>query len=436
MNAHRTRRITLVSAAGLLLAGVFAALPDCAHRLEAQQPRPVPRDVGAPRPAQPPLSDDLKSVVRGNNRFAFELYRKLRETETGNLFYSPYSISTALAMTHAGAKGETATQMARTLRFDLPEEKLHAAYRELASRLRPEAAQGESPAYILTVANRLWGQQGYDFLPEYLKLTREQYGAELAQLDFAQSEQARMTINDWVATHTERKIENLIPGGALDDMTRLVLTNAIYFKGDWAKPFEKRATQAADFHVTSDKTTKAPLMHKSDNLPYADLGDAQLLELPYAKNGVSMLVLLPKNVDGLDALEAKLTAENFADWTAKSRRREVQVFLPRFELTEEFQLNGMLSALGMKDAFVPDQADFSGMNGRRDLYITAVVHKAFVDVNEEGTEAAAATGVIVGVTSAPAEPTVFRADRPFVFVIRDNATGSVLFVGRVREPKG
>ncbi|MEX0704772.1 MAG: serpin family protein [Planctomycetales bacterium] len=431
MNARSIRRAPL---AGCLLLTWLVPLVGGCGQSPAAQPDSAPRATRGLKKAQSPVPEDVKTLVQGNNRFAFDLYRKLRADQSGNLFYSPYSISTALAMTYAGADGETATQMARALRFDLPADKLHPAYRELTGLIQPDTSAADAH-YTLKVANRLWGQQGYDFRPEYLRLTREQYRAELAQLDFRQQpEQARKAINDWIEQQTERKIKDLIPAGALDSLTRLVLTNAIYFKGDWAEPFEKRATQTADFHVTGDKTTKVPLMHRTGNVSYADLGGAQIVELPYAEDAVSMLVLLPREIDGLPALEEKLTAENLAEWTGKLRRQQVRLFLPRFKLTEQFQLNGVLQSLGMTDAFIPEQADFSGMNGRRDLFITAVVHKAFVDVNEEGTEAAAATGVIVGVTSAPAEPTTFRADRPFVFLIRDKATGSILFVGRVRNP--
>lgn len=429
MNARRNRRLAWM-VAGLLLIG---ALPELGRPLAAQVNRGGRNARPAP-PQSPPLSEDARAVVRGNNRFAFDLYHRLRAENSGNLFYSPCSISTALAMTYAGARGETATQMARALHFDLPPDRLHPAYRELTGRVLPAAAPGQTPPYILTIANRLWGQEGYDFLPDYLRLTREQYGTELAVLDFRKSEAARGEINKWIEERTERKIADLIPPGAIDDMTRLVLTNAIYFKGDWAKPFEKRATEQADFHVAPEKTVKVPMMFRNDRLAYADLGHSQLLMLPYSGDAVSMWVLLPKPGSGLAALEEQLTEENVAQWMNQARHQEVRVYLPRFRLTEQFELNGVLKALGMVDAFVPDRADFSGMNGRRDLSINAVVHKAFVDVNEEGTEAAAATGVIVGVTSAPAEPLVFRADRPFVFVIRDSATGSLLFVGRVVNP--
>ncbi len=348
-----------------------------------------------------------------------------------NLFFSPYSISTALAMTYAGARGDTEKEMAQVLHFQVPQDRLPSAFASVMAKLHSQQEGNR-----LRIANRLWGQQGYDFLPEFLRVTREQYKAELALQDFAtKTEEARKTINAWVEKQTEEKIKDLIPPGVLDQMTRLVLTNAIYFKGKWASQFDKKATQEAPFKLTSTKTVSMPMMHRRDSFKYGTMDDAQILELPYVGDELSMLIILPKAVDGLADVEKRLTPANLGGWLSALRKQEVNVYLPRFTMTSQFQMNGVLKSMGMSSAFTPDAADFSGMDGKRDLFISAVIHKAFVDVNEEGTEAAAATGVVMRAKAARITPE-FRADHPFVFLIRDNGTGAILFVGRVVNPKG
>lgn len=387
-----------------------------------------------PKPVTP--TADAKAVAQSNNRFATDLYAQLSSKESSNLFFSPYSISTALAMTYAGAEGQTEKQMAEVLHFNLPEPKLHLAFASLrsASQLTDSKAAG----YQLRVANRLWGQQGYHFMPAFQQTLKTNYGAELAAVDFSrQTEAARQTINGWVEKETEQKIQDLIPPGALDSMTRLVLTNAIYFKGGWTDEFKKEATKDAPFYLTEGKQVTAPMMYQSDDFRHAAVDDLQILELPYGKpRQLSMVVLLPKNKDGLAQLEKKLTSENLQTWLTGLRKQEVRVFLPRFKLTSQFQLRSVLESMGMTLAF-SNQADFSGISSEEELAISAVIHKAFVDVNEQGTEAAAATGIVFAPTAAPIrqEPVVFRADHPFVFLIQDNRTGGVLFLGRLMNPK-
>ncbi len=372
-------------------------------------------------------------VVKGNNQFALDLYKQLGEKEDGNLLFSPYSISTALAMTYAGARGETQDEMAKVLHFALPQRLLHPAFAAIIEDLNDEKRKG----YKLAVANRLWGQKGYSFRPNFLNTTRKYYGAELAQVDFAKAaEKARQTINKWVEEQTQDKIKDLIPEGVLDSLTRLVLTNAIYFKGDWETQFDKKATREADFTATPDKKVKVPMMHQVAPFKYADLPSLQVLEMPYAGDDLSMVVLLPKKTDGLGDLEKSLDAKSLQEWTGGVRKRKVSVFLPKFKMTCKFRLKPVLASMGMPLAFDAGRADFSGMTGSKDLYISAVIHKAFVDVNEEGTEAAAATAVVMTLRSAPRPSPVFRADHPFLFLIRDNRTGSILFLGRVAEPEG
>lgn len=380
------------------------------------------------------LAVDVAGVVDGSNQFALDLYQQLRSRD-GNLFFSPSSISTALAMVYAGAAGETEAEMAATLHFQMPRERTHAGMHTL--QMFTETLDKTKGAR-LNVANRLWGQENYEFLPDFLQVTREKYGAELAELDFAQSEKARETINAWVEDKTEDKITDLMPAGSISSDTRLVLTNAIYFHGTWAEPFKENRTQDQDFHVTAAEKVRVPMMHRWDAFRYAAVDDLKLLELPYGDGSLAMFVLLPTEVDGLAGLETKLTSENLQRWLdGMKHEAEVKVYLPRFKTTAQFELSNTLRAMGMETPFDPDAADFAGMTTGEDLVISAVIHKAFVDVNEEGTEAAAATGVAVATAAEaaePKEPPVFRADHPFVFLIRDNRTQAILFLGRITNP--
>ncbi len=374
----------------------------------------------------------MPALVAGNNRFAVDLYGRLRSATSGNLFFSPYSISTALAMTLAGSAGDTQKQMAEVLHFTVPEPELHRLMAQLRQNLRADAKRG----YQLRIANRLWGHKGYEFLPEFLATTREHYAADLGVVDFVRNAEAgRQEINRWVETETERKITDLIPPGAIDAATRLVLANAIYFKANWQDKFNERLTADTPFHIPGGEEVTVPMMHQTRSFGYQAADGLQVLEMPYVDGKLSMLVLLPKEIEGLPALEEKLTAENLRQWTTGLRRQRVIVYLPRFKLTSQFGLNDALQAMGMTLAFDDLKADFSRMSPGEGLYISAVVHKAFVDVNEEGTEAAAATGVIMAPRAAIVdEPPTFRADHPFLFLIRDNQTGSILFIGRVANP--
>jgi serpin B len=374
---------------------------------------------------------DAKSLTQGNNAFACDLYGKLRAKE-GNLFFSPFSISTALAMTSAGARGDTLSQMEKTLH--LPEQqKLHPALAALTKEL---AGDAKKRAYVLRVANALWGKTGEKFLPAFLKLTRDHYGAGFQQVDFAgDTEGARRTINAWVEKQTEGKIKDLFGKGVLKRDTRLVLANAIYFQGDWASQFKKDQTKKEDFTREDGTRVPVPLMHQEARFGYVETAEAQVLEMPYAGKQLSMVAVLPRKGTKLAEVEKGLSADKLAGWVKALRQHKVKVWLPRYQLESAFQLNQTLQALGMELAF-SQQADLSGMNGKGGLYIGAVVHKAFVEVDEKGTKAAAATGVAIQPTSARIDKTAsFRADRPFVFLIRDQKSGAVLFLGRVREPK-
>ncbi len=399
---------------------------------------------------------DVAATVEGNNAFAFDLYAKLRAGE-GNLVFSPYSISTALAMTYAGARGETAGQMAAVLRFPTDElhvsttegphesrmvpigqERIAAAFAHLVDDLNTRGGGNEGSAYEVVVANRLWGQKGYPFLGPFLELNRTYYGAGLEQVDFARAtEAARQTINTWVEDRTRDKIKELLKPGILDALTRLVLTNAIYFKGNWASEFKKEQTKDAPFSVSPAKMITVPMMHQTEKFGYAEAKGLQVLELPYVGDELSMVILLSKEVDGLAELEATLDAARLKTWLSRLGKRKVQVFLPRFKIEFGLDLKRALKSMGMPLAFDEHRADFSGMtDDPQGLYIAKVIHKAYVDVNEEGTEAAAATAVVMAPRGMPRPPPVFRADHPFMFLIRAGKTGSILFIGRVMNPKG
>jgi serpin B len=381
---------------------------------------------------KPVAAADRTAVVEGNNAFAFALYGQLRN-RNGNLFFSPESISTALAMAYAGARGGTASEMAKTLHFTLPQPQLNPAMGALLSDLN-----AVHDGYQLTVANALWAQQGYTFLDAFLQLLKTDYGAGLNQVDFkGATEAARLTINRWVEQKTQDKIKDLLQPGTLAPSTRLVLTNAIYFKGDWQTQFDKAHTRDEDFYPSQTQTKKVAFMHRESSFSYFDGGTFQLLEIPYKSKELSLVVLLPKDRSGLPALEQSLTASNTQQWLSQVVQRDkVIVALPKFKSTQQFELGGTLGAMGMAQAF-SGSADFSGMTGKRDFAISEVIQKAYIDVNEEGTEAAAATAVgfrALAMRGPVEQPPVFRADHPFIFLIRDNRSSSILFMGRMADP--
>jgi serpin B len=389
--------------------------------------------LNANRVATKPLPDaDQAVVVEGNNAFAVALYHQLSH-QAGNLFFSPESISTALAMAYAGARGDTGSEMAKALHFTVPPGQLHPAMGALLRDLN--AAHSD---YQLSVANALWAQQGYTFLDQFLNLLKTDYGAGLQQVDFKGApEAARSVINQWVEQKTQDKIKDLLAPGAVRPDTRLVLTNAIYFKGNWQTQFDKAQTRNEDFYLSQTKSAAAPLMHREGSFGYFDGGTFQVLEIPYKSKALSLIVLLPKERSGLPGLEDSMTPSNMQQWLSRvAPVPKVIVTIPKFKSTQEFELSNALRALGMPQAFGAG-ADFSGMTGKRDFAISAVIHKAFVDVNEEGTEAAAATAVTMRALAMRAPgppPPVFRADHPFIFLIRDNGSRSILFMGRMTDP--
>lgn len=336
-------------------------------------------------------------------------------------------------MTYAGARGNTQEQMGRTLRFSLPQEKLHPAFAEIQSKLNK---LGESGKIKLNVANSLWPQQDHRFLDEYLSLVKKYYGVSITPVDYKKAAaKACEMINKWVEEKTESKITNIIQPGALDSLTRLVLVNAIYFKGKWANQFKSSETRNEPFFISAETSVQAPLMRQTGKFKYAELDSLQILELPYLGNDLSMLILLFRERNGPDQLERSLSLENFIPWRGALKEQEVQVFLPKFKTTTRFSLGGTLAAMGMVDAFDRTKANFSGMDGKPNwLYIGAVLHKAYVDVNEEGAEAAAATSVGMIGKGVSKPPPVFRADHSFLFLIQENQSGSILFMGRIKDP--
>jgi serpin B len=378
---------------------------------------------------------EIESLVIGNSAFAFNLYQKLIDTDQ-NLFYSPYSISLALAMTYAGARGETAQEMADTLHFYLSQEKLHPAFNWLDIELakRGEGAEGkDSEGFRLNIVNAIWGQKDYQFLDDFLDVLAENYGAGLRILDFINStEESRKTINEWVSQQTEGRIEELIPQGAIDILTRLVLTNAIYFNAAWMYPFDEENTTDGDFNLLNGETVIVPMMNQSELFNYMRGENYQAVELPYDGNELSMLLIMPDE-GSFSSFEQSLDNELVDDIISQLEIKQVVLSMPKFEFKTELDLKQILPAMGMPTAF-SDMADFSGMTGSRQLYIAEVLHEAFVSVDEAGTEAAAATAVIMKLTSA-SETVTMSLDHPFIFLIRDIETGSVLFVGKVLNPK-
>jgi serpin B len=398
---------------------------------------------------QPPEVNDtgstqsgIQQVVDANNQFAFDLFSELDKSEQGNIFYSPYSISAALAMTYEGAKGQTADEMKTVFHF--PESEI----------LRPNFAaiyndiNKENKDYELKTGNALWAQYDYKFLDDYTERVEQYYGGKVRNLDFAkETEKSRQTINTYIEDQTNNKIKDLIPEGLLDPMTRLVLTNAVYFKGTWVVEFDKSDTTDQDFKVAPDNVVKAPMMSMSPeekSFNYADLEKLQILELPYKGDKISMLILLPKQGEVFDyesgesimfdyTLEdIEMSLEKLNEYKLVMRETELNsITLPKFKFDTKYFMSETLRAMGMPTAF--GSADFSGMDGTKNLQISEVIHQAFISVDEEGTEAAAATAVIMKETAFMPR-NEFRADHPFVFIIQEKETGNILFLGRVTDP--
>jgi len=376
--------------------------------------------------------NDLGTVSRGINKFSFDLYKKLKdENKEKNLFYSPASISIALAMTYAGARGNTEKQMADVLNFTLPQDRLHSAYSKLIENLK------SAKDYELSIANALWLQKDYKLLQEFLNIMGKYYKGGFNEVDYIGDPQgARIKINDWVSKETKEKIKDILQPGDITKLTRLVITNAIYFKGKWLTEFDKEFTRDEDFYLINGQKTKVKMMYQENRFNYYENNDLQLLEMPYKGDKVSMVIILPKTGKFV-TVENMIDEKKLQELINNTTKIKVKAYIPRFKFTQRFDLSEDLSKMGMEDAFDENKADFSGINGRKnDLYISKVIHKTFVEVNEEGTKAAAATAVIIFTKSAPIieEPVIFKADHPFIFLVRDKEAGSILFMGRVMDP--
>ncbi|KAK2903640.1 hypothetical protein Q8A67_008353 [Cirrhinus molitorella] len=391
----------------------------------------------------------MEHLPAANTQFSFNLFKKINGGNTSkNVFYSPISISSALAMVSLGAKGNTAAQMFKVLCFNNPPkpgtaapapqysvDQIHSSFKKLMSELNKPGVP-----YLLSLANRLYGDQSYQFVEKFLNDAKRYYEAKLEKVDFKmKSESARVDINKWVEKKTQEKIKDLLPQGSIDGMTRLVLVNAIYFKANWEKKFPKEATRDGQFKLNKTQTKPVKMMNQKAQFPLALIPEikSQVLELPYVGKNLSMLIILPEEIEdettGLQKLEKALTFEKLMEWTkpSKMRQQEVQVSLPRFKMEQTYDMKSLLISMGMEDVFDGRKVNLSGMSPNNDLVLSQVIHKAFIEVNEEGTEAAAATGAIVATRSfAP----MFIADHPFLFFIRHNPSNNILFYGRYCSP--
>lgn len=379
-------------------------------------------------------NDFLKNtpIEMRNNKFAFDLFNAISPSHDENLVISPFSISTALAMTYAGAGGNTATQMARTLYFDADQESFH---RDFTQWMNIITEKGEAKKQ-LQIANSLWPQEDYPFLNEFMSLIREYYGSAFYKVNYkGDREKIRQQINAWVENHTNDLIKDLIQPGVLVDDTRLVLVNAIYFLSNWKIAFDENATHTSTFNINSERTVSVPFMYMKDDLMYVENDDFKALELDYEGSDFSMLIVLPAENKDIDGFIRGFNAATYAQTNEKLEKQEVQVYLPSFKVRSKFDLEKLLATMGMPDAF-SNRADFSNMTPLNDLKIDKVIHEAFIDVHEEGTEAAASTAVVIIRKSAVVDPpaNIFRADRPFFYAIRENATNTILFMGKVVNP--
>lgn len=416
------RALILMSLAGVILAlgsfmmpcGVFG------HDGSTDDPGAIP--------------EGIKKVVAANNQFALKLYPRLAEAGK-NVFYSPYSISVILAMAYEGARGKTADEMRSVLQ--IPEDLV--LRRSNFARMINEINMGNK-SYTLSTANALWVQKDHALLKEFMEVTRKYYAAKASNLDFVKATEAsRQTINRWVEEQTKGKIRELLQNENVTTLTKLILTNAIYFKGTWQRQFDKKKTKDDDFTTDTGKTVRVPMMRMlGEEFYYVDAGSLQALELPYKGGELSMLILLPKLGSSIKELETSISVKMLSRLRGALVKEEVHTYIPKFKLEERYPLSKALEAMGMTSAFTLG-ADFSGMDGGKDLYISDVIHQALVEVSEEGTEAAAATSVISAPTGPAggmhASPPVFYADHPFMFFVQQRKTGNILFMGTVMNPK-
>jgi len=374
----------------------------------------------------------MDNIVDSNNQFALDLYSKYKIKDE-NIFFSPYSLTSALSMTYEGAKGTTAEEMQKVLHLPSDINKVRNDYLNIYNKLNIE----DKP-YKLFVANALWAQKDYTFSKDYFDNVEKYYNGKVTNLDFkTDTENSRLTINNWVENKTNDKIKDLIPKGILTQDTKLVLTNTIYFKANWTLPFDPGTTNDQDFNLNSGNKIKVKTMHQTANYNYMENDELQMLEMPYQGNDISMIVILPKQ-GRFDDVENYLTSDNIAGWKNSMQDQEVDVAFPKFKFETKYLMKQDLINMGMPTAFT-DVADFSGMTGKTDLKISEVIHQAFINVSESGTEAAAATAVIMAPTAVfnpvdKPKPKEFIAEHPFIFIIQQKDTGNILFMGKVNNP--
>jgi serpin B len=375
-----------------------------------------------------------EELIDCNNKFAFKLFHEVQGNTTENQFYSPFSISTALAMVYTGARNETEMQISRVMNFQ-PGNNFHSDYKQLLEKLR----KGTEGKIKLNIANGLWAQKDFKFLDLYFELVKSNYNSELKNVNFAdvtEREKTRKEINTWVEQNTNDKIKDILSQGDLTSLTRLVLVNAIYFYGDWAEPFKKESTQPNEFSLVDGTKSKVPFMNQHEKYSYYEDSKIQALEIPYKDDKASMVIFLPKTANGIADFEKSFEYKYYQEVIASFQPAEVMLSLPKFQTTYKINLGSTLSQMGMPLAFSPDSADFSGMTGKRNLFISEVIHQAFINVDEQGTEAAAATVVMIEATSArpSSDLKIFNADHPFIFLIKDDVNGSILFLGKIMNP--
>ncbi|NWX12626.1 SPB10 protein, partial [Aegotheles bennettii] len=412
----------------------------------------------------------MEALNQANTSFALDFFKhECQEDGDKNILFSPLSVSSALAIVYLGAKGNTADQMAKVFHFNEAEgarnvtttikmrvyarteeslsnryacfqkteigkaDNIHTVFKELNSEINQPTKD-----YLLKSVNQLYGEKTLPFSKEYLRLVKKYYNAEPQSVDFVEAaDEIRREINSRVEHQTDGKIQNLLPPGSVDSLTRLVLINALYFKGNWATKFEAQATRQRPFKINLHTTKPVPMMYLRDkfNCAYIESVQTDVLELPYVNNDLSMFILLPSDITGLQKLERELTFENLSAWTSPELMEEMkmEVYLPRFTLEEKYDLKSTLSRMGMQDAFTEGQADFTGMSEKGELFLSQVFHKCYLEVNEEGTEAAAASSASLASRSLGAT-LIFVADHPFLFFIRHNKTKSILFLGRFSSP--
>ncbi len=369
----------------------------------------------------------LDNIVDANNQFASDLYSKYRSRD-GNIFFSPFSISTALAMTYEGAKGKTAEEMQAVLHLPDDKQKIRSDFVSIYDEMNKA-----DKAYMLTTANALWAQKDYPFVSNYFSTIDTYYKGKVTNLDFkTETEKSRVTINNWVENHTYNKIKNIIPSGILTSDTRLVLTNAMYFKANWSIQFYPQNTMDGKFYVNSSVSVNSKMMPQYSYFNYSETSNLQILEMDYSGNDLSMLVILPRE-NNLDQIENIFNKENLTEWKKNMTGKEVQLTFPKFKFETKYFMAKDLAEMGMPAAFKLPDADFTGMSPTGELYIGEVIHQTFVEVTEYGTEASAATVEIMAGAS-PEPPKTFNADHPFIFIIQQKSTGNILFMGRLTDP--